>query len=110
MSRPQLPGKVPAKLADEKFMACRAGKLSLAPQASGRSGKLPVRVRFVRVFRQPRACQVAVEQLEGSCVLMVYPRGLYACCQPSSLRVLCSQSAARGPEAGLRAGAVLVQL
>ncbi len=73
MSRAQLLGKVPAKLAVEKFMACKAGKLSLALQASGRSGKLPVRVRFVRVFKQPRACHVAKEQLEGSCELMVYP-------------------------------------
>lgn len=31
----------------------------------------PVRVNFVRFLRQPRACQVAEEQLEGSCVLMV---------------------------------------
>ena len=73
MSRPQLLGKVPAKLAEEKLMACKAGKLSLAPQASSKSGRLPVRDRFVRVLRQPRACQVAKEQLEGSCVSMVYP-------------------------------------
>ena len=45
----------------------------MASQASGKSGKWPVEVIFVRFFRQPRACQVAEEQLKGSCVLMVYP-------------------------------------
>ncbi len=69
----QLLGKVPAKLAEENFIACSEGKLSFAPQASGKSGRWPVRVNFVRFFRQPRVCQVAEEQLEGSCVLMVYP-------------------------------------
>ena len=73
MSCAQLLGKLPAKLAEENFKACNEGRLSMASQASGKSGKWPVRVIFVRFFRQPRACQVAEEQLKGSCVLMVYP-------------------------------------
>jgi len=73
MSWAQLLGKVPAKVTEENFMACKEGKLSLAPQASGKSGRWPVRVKLVRFFRQPRASQVAKEQLEGSCVSMVYP-------------------------------------
>lgn len=71
MSWAQLLGRVPARLAEENFIACNEGKLLLAPQASGKSGRCPVRVNLVRFFRQPRACQVSEEQLEGSCVLMV---------------------------------------
>jgi len=71
MSCAQLLGKVPARLAEENFMACNEGKLSLAAQASGRFGRWPVRVKLVRFVRQPRTCQVAEKQLEGSCVLMV---------------------------------------
>ena len=63
--------------------ACKEEKLLSAPQESGRLGKVPVSVRFVKDVRQPKDCQMYDEQLEGKDTLMRYPLGLYTCCQPS---------------------------
>jgi len=38
-----------------KFMVCKAGKLPLPAQESGKSGNWPVKVKFTRDLRQPRA-------------------------------------------------------
>jgi len=62
----QLFGREPAKDALEMLITCRAAKLLLAAQESGRPGKLPVRVKFISVLRQPRDWHVIDEQLRGS--------------------------------------------
>lgn len=66
----QLLGREPARDALEMLITCRAAKLLLAAQESGRSGKLPVRVKFVSVLRQPRDCHVTDEQLRGSAAVI----------------------------------------
>ena len=66
----QLHGREPARDALEMLIICRAAKLLLAAQEPGRSGKLPVRVKFVSVLRQPRHCHVTDEQLRGSAAVI----------------------------------------
>lgn len=63
----QLLGSGPAMLAagPEKFITSKLGKLPLAAQESGKSGRVPVSVRLRRDCRQPRACHVLPEQLDG---------------------------------------------
>jgi hypothetical protein len=56
---------------EDRFRALRATKAPLAAQESGKFGKLPVKVKFVNSFKQPRDCQVLSEQFDGQFALMV---------------------------------------
>ena len=66
MSRAQMLGNEPATELLLNFKVCKAGKLPLPAQESGKSGNWPVKVKFTRDLRQPRACHVSAEQLSGS--------------------------------------------
>ena len=74
----QLLGKEPVMLPSGpvKFMICRAGKLPLSAQESGKSGRLPVKVRLTRDCRHPRACHVLAEKLDGHSATTEYPDAL----------------------------------
>lgn len=56
---------------EDKFRGFRAAKAPLAGQESDKFGKLPVKVRFVNSFKQPRDCQVLREQFDGQFALTV---------------------------------------
>lgn len=67
----QLLGREPASAVEDKFRALKATKVPLAAQESGKSGKLPVKVKLVNSFKQPRDCQVLSEQFDGQLALIV---------------------------------------
>lgn len=68
--RDQLLGRLPPRVAPEKFTVCKAGKLPVTAHEAGKSGSLPVKVRFVSVVNEPRDCHVNKEQLTGRLALM----------------------------------------
>ena len=66
----QLLGRLPARVDEAKFRACSAGKLPFAAHEFGKAGRLPLRVRVCRPWRQPRDCHVSKEQLDSKVVFM----------------------------------------
>ena len=67
----QLLGRLPPRSVSEKFIASREGKLPFEAHESGKSGRLPFRVRFVTVCKEPRDNHVDKEQLSGRLALML---------------------------------------